>query len=337
MSQILIKHGVYRNKTVTNQVFTLVKGYQVGAKGGFVTVEGSDFAGIDKIRIKVDSISDYEFIKGDDMPHPVTAQVAVETETDEQIMTRIGERFEILHEMAKAAIAGDVRAMIVTGPPGVGKSYIVEKEIEMTTMLDKIAGRKIRSEVVKGSTTALGLYCTLYKYSDPGNVLVFDDCDSALLDDVSLNLLKGALDTGKKRKISWLSDSSMLRREDVPDNFEFKGTIIFITNINFDNIRSKNLKDHLAALTSRCHYIDLTINTTREKVLRIKQVAQEAELFEEYDFTPKDSEEIVDFIAENHANLREISIRTAIKIADLKRTFPTNWQKMARTTCMRPS
>ena len=335
MSQILIKNGSYRNKPVVNQVFTLVKQFQMGAKGGFVTVDGTELFGQDKVRVRVDSMADYEFV-GDTMPHSVAAPVAVEVETDEQIMSRIGERFEILHEMSKAAIAGDVRAMIVTGPPGVGKSFIVEQEIEKSTMLDKIAGRKIRSEVVKGSVTPIGLYCTLYKYSDPGSVLVFDDCDAALMDDTSLNLLKGALDTGKKRKISWLADSSMLRREDVPDNFEFKGSIVFITNINFDNVRSKTLKDHLAALTSRCHYIDLTINTTREKVLRIRQVAEQNELFADYDFTEQDCKEVVDFVADNHAHFRELSIRTVLKVADLKRTFPSNWIRIARTTVFRP-
>jgi hypothetical protein len=250
-------------------------------------------------------------------------------------MTRIRERFDILTEMTKAATAGDIRAMIVSGPPGVGKSFGVERIVEKACLFDKIAGKRLRAEVVKGSSTALGLYCTLYKYSDANCVLVFDDCDSILVDDVSLNLLKGALDSGKKRKISWLSDSNMLRREGVPDSFEFKGSVIFITNLKFDTMKSQKLRDHLEALQSRCHYLDLTLDTMRDKVLRIKQIAQDGALFADYDFEPCVQDEIIEFMETNKNKFREMSLRMAIKIADLKKSFPLKWKAMAEVTCMK--
>ena len=81
-------------------------------------------------------------------------------------------------------------------------------------------------------------------------MLVFDDCDSILLDDISLNLLKGALDSGKKRKISWLSEYRALKEAGIPDSFNFHGSVIFITNLKFDKMKSQKLKDHLDALQS---------------------------------------------------------------------------------------
>jgi replication-associated recombination protein RarA len=48
-------------------------------------------------------------------------------ESDETILNRLRDRFEILDDMTRAVKKGDVRAMIVTGPPGVGKSFGVEK------------------------------------------------------------------------------------------------------------------------------------------------------------------------------------------------------------------
>ena len=81
------------------------------------------------------------------------------------------------------------------------------------------------------------------------------------------------MDSGDRRKISWLSDSSYLRKEHIPDQFDFKGTVIFITNLKFDQVKSKKLADHLDALQSRCHYIDLTLDSERDKFLRIKQIA----------------------------------------------------------------
>ena len=77
----------------------------------------------------------------------------IKFETDQQVMDRIATRFSILHDMTKAVIAGDVRAMIVTGPPGVGKSYGVEKELNKSSMMDSIAGRPLKYEVVKGANT----------------------------------------------------------------------------------------------------------------------------------------------------------------------------------------
>jgi hypothetical protein len=165
--------------------------------------------------------------------------------------------------------------------------------------------------------------------------VVFDDCDSILLDDVALNLLKGALDSGKKRKISWLSESSSLRREGIPDSFEFKGSAIFITNLKFDKMKSQKLRDHLDALQSRCHYLDLTLDTMRDKILRIKQIAKDGVLFADYDFEPCVQDEIIDFMNVNQNRLREMSLRMAIKIADLRKSFPNNWKRMAETTCMK--
>ena len=340
MSAIRVISGEYRNNPVKNATFNLVKGFQTGAKGGFVTVKSAGYFGpeFDVVRIKVNNIKDIEYVNGEAVSNDNTvAFVAAqtETETEEQIMTRIRERFDILNEMTKACVNGDIRAMIVSGPPGVGKSFGVEREIEKATLFDKLAGKRLRAEVVKGSATPIGLYQTLYKYSDANCVLVFDDCDSILLDDVALNLLKGALDSGKKRTISWLSESSALRREGIPDRFEFKGSVIFITNLKFDTMKSQKLRDHLDALQSRCHYLDLTLDTMRDKVLRIKQIAKDGVLFSDYDFEPCVQDEIVEFMEANQNRLREMSLRMALKIADLRKSFAGNWKRMAETTCMK--
>jgi hypothetical protein len=342
MSQsfVRIKSGAYRTTNVSGRVFQLVDQYRSGAKGGYVTVKnGGQFPGFpEDIRVKVNNMSDYEFVTEGDAE--VTECVAVEaevasTQTDDERMAEIAERFEILTEMTKAAVSGDIRAMIVSGPPGVGKSYGVEQEVEKATLFDQIAGKRLRAEVVKGSATPIGLYQTLYKYSDSNCVVVFDDCDSILLDDVSLNLLKGALDSGKKRKISWLSESSTLRREGIPDSFNFNGSVIFITNLKFDKMKSQKLRDHLDALQSRCHYLDLTLDTMRDKVLRIKQIARSGGLFADMEISDIGQDEIIEFMNANKNKLREMSLRMAIKIAQLYKSFPTKWQMLAQTTCMK--
>jgi hypothetical protein len=338
MSAIKIINGTYRGYKIHNTEFELVSGFQTGAKGGYVTVKNSGhfpkFG--NTIRVLVDNISDIEYTAGMAQENTVKFEKpATPVETDEQAIERIRERFDILHEMTKASVTGDIRAMIVSGPPGVGKSFGVEQEIEKATMFDKLAGKRLRAEVVKGSATPIGLYQTLYKYSDSNCVVVFDDCDSILLDDVSLNLLKGALDSGKKRTISWLSESSALRREGIPDRFEFKGSVIFITNLKFDQMKSQKLRDHLDALQSRCHYLDLTLDTMRDKLLRIKQIAKDGELFKDYEFEEAVQDDIIDFMHTNKDRLREVSLRMALKIADLRKLSVLNWKRLAETTCMK--
>ena len=257
--------------------------------------------------------------------------------TDEDIMGRLRERFSILDDMTRAVKKGDVRAMIVTGPPGVGKSFGVEKVLAKHDVFATVAqNEKLKKyEVVKGAMSAIGLYKKLYEFSDKKCILVFDDCDSVLLDDLSLNILKAALDSSKKRMIHWNTDSRLLRSEGVPNQFEFKGGAIFITNIKFEHVRSKKLQDHLAALESRCHYLDLTIDTDREKLLRIRQVVSECGMLDDYEFSDLEKEVLIDFIDEKKGRLRELSLRMVLKLADLKKSMPGNWRSVADVTCMR--
>jgi hypothetical protein len=261
------------------------------------------------------------------------------TETDEQIMTRLANRFEILEDMTRAVKKGDVRSMIVTGPPGVGKSFGVEKVLARHDVFADVAndGKLKKYEVVKGAMSAIGLYKKLYEFSDKKSILVFDDCDSVLLDDLSLNILKAALDSGKKRMIHWNTDSRSLSQEGVPNSFEFRGGAIFITNIKFDHVKSKKLRDHLEALESRCHYLDLTIDTEREKLLRIKQVVRDADMLSAYELSDEHKTEVVQFIMDNARRMRELSLRMVLKVADIRVAMPDKWQAVVEVTCMRNS
>jgi hypothetical protein len=282
----------------------------------------------------------YRVLKLDEQPTKnFTAKTIAEPvskETDAEIMERMRERFEILDDMTRAVKKGAVRAMIVSGAPGVGKSFGVEKVLSKHQLLADVANdQKLKKfEIVKGAMSAIGLYKKLYEYSDSKCILVFDDCDSVLLDDIALNILKAALDTSKKRTISWNTDSRSLIAEGVPNSFEYKGGAIFITNINFANIKSKKLQDHLAALESRCHYIDLTIHTERDRMLRIRQIVGDG-MLADYEFSTEQQAELVEFIDSNKKRLRELSLRTVLKAADLIKSFPAKWQRVAEVSLMR--
>ena len=371
MARIEIVEGVYKirgtDTSVAGYTFEMIEQYKEGNGGGYVTVDGSSVepaGGLAipprNIRIRCSGVASYNVVSGEvptrvpegvsmltalkskapkgvevtDFTQVKVPDAAVAHETDEQIIERTRMRFDILKDMTKAVKGGDVRAMIVTGPPGVGKSFGVEEVLARDDLFNTLGERKPKYEIVKGAMSPIGLYRKLYEFSDNKSIIVFDDCDSILLDDVALNILKAALDSSKKRTISWNTDSRLLRSEGIPDRFDFKGGAIFITNLKFENVRSKKLQEHLAALESRCHYIDLRMDTDREKVLRIKQIVKDG-MLDCYDLPAEAKDEVVNFIEEHRGKMRELSLRTVLKCADLRKSFPNNWENMAKVTIMK--
>lgn len=334
MQQVVVHNGTYRNQPVADKVFSLTKDFRQGASGAYITVDGTDHTDMPdrNVRIGVADVNCFSLMSAD-------GEVAVpeKTETDDQIIERLRERFQVLEDMSYASCDGVVRGMVVTGPPGVGKSYGVEKVMREAETMNKMGGgaestgRKFGME--KGAASAIGLYKLLFEYANEGSVLVLDDCDSVLYDETSLNLLKAALDSSPKRFLSWRSESSVLRREGIPDKFEFKGSIIFITNLKFEKTRGK-IKDHLDAIMSRCHYLDLTLDTMHEKWLRCKQIVSDG-MLDTYNFPAEEKQDMLDHIHNNRNKLREMSLRMVLKIADLKKMNGTKWKRYVEMTCMK--
>jgi hypothetical protein len=331
MTNIRIVDGTYKirgkDTDMTGLVFPLVEEFKVGAAGGYVTVDGAAVNGFPdrNIKIKVAGPEGYEQV-GENV------KTTERKESDAEIVERIRERFDMLKDMTKAVKKGSVRAMIVSGPPGVGKSHGVEEVLDRYATMETLGAGKTH-EVIKGAMSPIGLYCKLFNMADKGKVVVFDDCDSIFQDDLSLNILKAALDSKKNRWIHWNTDSFKLRNEGVPDKFKFEASAIFITNLKFDKVKGK-LREHLSALESRCHYMDLTIDTDKDKVLRIKQVVSDG-MLDDRKLSDETKEDIMDFVDINKNRLRELSLRTVLKVADLAEAFPNKWEAMAENTVMR--
>jgi hypothetical protein len=256
-----------------------------------------------------------------------------ETETEVEAMARIRKSFHVLTEVTNACKEGDIRSAIITGAPGIGKSYDVEQ-----ALLGKDYQRSLDSydkyEIIKGNLTPLMLFQTLFWHRHAGHVLVFDDCDRVFENDVSANLLKAALDTGKKRTIQWLSSGTELEAAGVDDKFDFEGAVIFLTNVNFNNIRDTKIGTHLRALKSRCLVLDLEVNTTIDMLRRIKQIMSDG-LLKKFRFTPEVEAEVYSFVRQNVEHLQELSLRTVLKVANLRKAFPVNWKELSAQTVMK--
>ena len=262
---------------------------------------------------------------------PVQAVDQASGETDAQINAKLRERFDILSMMTNAAIKGDARSMIVSGPPGLGKSFEVEQALEAWNP----SGNKF--SIVKGFVKPTGLFKKLYQHRRRGQVIVFDDCDAVFSDETTLNMLKAVCDTTDRRVVSYLSEYNMVDEESsdtIPKSFEFKGTIIFITNLDFDSLieRGHKIGPHLSALISRSHYIDLAMKTQRDYVIRIRQVV-DAGMLKAHGLNDQQQTDVMRFVDDNIDRLRELSLRAVIKIANLRKANAAKWESVARVTC----
>jgi Cdc6-like AAA superfamily ATPase len=259
---------------------------------------------------------------------------SVRVETVAEIESKLADRFEALAIMSEATGKGINRSLIVSGPAGLGKSFTVEAK------LAELEQKGHSVTYIKGYVRPLALYKLLYETRHPNSVLVFDDSDSVFYDDVSMNLLKGACDSTERRVLHWLS-KSIEKEEDeegesIPEKFEFQGSIIFITNYDFDSmIESGNkLAPHFQALVSRSHYLDLAMKTKMDYIVRIRQVVRGG-MLRDRGFNAAEQTMILEFIENNMERLRELSLRMVVKISGLYKMDKKNWQKLAKQTCFR--
>lgn len=339
MTKVFIRNGKWRDLQIQKMEFELVSdGIMTGRKGMYVTVDGSPVnSNTSKIRIYFEKESDIEI--NDSVSVDTNTQendVQVYEETDEEVIARINDRFDVLTEMSEACAGGLIKSLIVEGSAGAGKSYNVEKALDNVKMYNMFEnhGDFEPFDIIRGTISPIGLYKKLYEFKEEGQTLVFDDCDSVFFDQTALAILKAALDTTPSRKISWNTNSYDLSENGIPTSFEFKGSIIFITNFNMEDSKSKQLKPHFDALMSRSHYLNLTIKTNRDKFLRIKGLIQKGTILEKYNFSETVEYEILSFIENNINNLRELSLRTTIKIADIVKMKPNDWKRIcAMTVC----
>jgi len=238
----------------------------------------------------------------------------------------INQRFEFVGDMVLMLCKGDQASVVVSGPGGLGKSHTVTAALQAAgltdvTVLDEFqVGSVIDTansyRVIKGYSTPKGLYRTLYENKD--GVVVFDDCDSVLKDPVSLNLLKAALDSYDRRIISWRAD---MRDEELPQSFEFKGRVIFISNMPSEALDQ--------AIITRSMAVDLSM-TSQQKIERMQYLLNQPNFMPEYAKNLK--QDALNLIDSFRDSVKELSLRTLIQVVKIRKSAGAKWKDLAEYT-----
>lgn len=256
-----------------------------------------------------------------------------EQKSDVEIVAEIRERFGMLNFIVNAAAEGEFPSVMVSGAGGVGKTYTINE------ILDKAKDKKgIKVDQVSGVVTAINLYKLLWRNKEKNAIIVLDDADAIFYSEDAVSILKAALDTSPVRKISWLSESSALKEEDIPQSFHYEGCMIFITNIDMQFVAEAKTKisPHIQALLTRTHYLDLKLHTTRQLVLWIDHIVRERNiLVVQKNLTKSEQDEVLKYIKDNAEKVRNLSIRMALQLADYLNAQPSKWKNMANVLALK--
>jgi len=326
MKQVKVNHGIHRND-IFSGTFELVtkyhRSYIPGPKAG--KIEILDLSGK---RVGI-------WVNPEDIAYLGTAAETTTVDiSDQELSDIILDRFNTLDDMTCGIINKDIRALIVSGAPGVGKTFTLVQALKQAVEEGSIS----KYTVLSGTASALGLYEALWNHREEGEVLLVDDTDSIFYDSDPLNILKAALDSGDTRTITWATDSRFLRQEEIPKSFEFNGSVVFISNEDFDKRIEKEdkISKHLEALMSRCMYLDLAIHSNRAIMLRIKQVVFGSDMLDKKGCSEEQKRLIISWMEQHIDQFRLLSIRTADQIASLIRMQPKNWERTAKSTLFKP-
>lgn len=241
----------------------------------------------------------------------------------EDIKLKVKQRFDILEEIAISVAMGISPALIISGAGGIGKSRIVK---------DVIESLGIDAKFVNGKVSPIGLFKLAYECREEGSVLIFDDSDSVFDDVDSINLLKQITDSCDDRRVSWHSNRTMVDMdgEDIPNDFDFYGSVIFISNIDFYKEAEANnkLAVHIGAMISRSFVLDVDMKNSDYFLARLEQILFEKMDESVYDMDTKNS--IYSFMTVEKNSLRELSLRMVKKIHTLMQTYGKDWQAKSK-------
>lgn len=242
--------------------------------------------------------------------------------TEHARIIRIQKNFASTMQVLECLVdaSNPIQSMIVSGAPGIGKSWNICKRLQE---LHDTA--EINYSYLNGKCSTGGLYEALYNARSKYSVLLLDDVEVFDSDD-KMNLLKAALDTGESRKISWMSRTQTT----LPKQFEFKGAVVFITNVNLAQqaLGSSGTAQHTKAVLSRSIFIDLEIHDAESIKAHVLNVLSTSPICTRLGCTPEEQTEVLNFIAKYGEHIPNLSLRTPVLMSGIIKKYKNEWESI---------
>jgi hypothetical protein len=252
------------------------------------------------------------------------------------IVQDVIDKFMTIYKICKVFVTGNSaqKGIIISGDAGTGKSHYAKKAFIDTNTTDRVDYNKSKS------FKAAAFYVRLFLNRNPGDVVAFDDCGLEHLTGedfkVVIELLKGATEMTKgERILGWerATQNELMKAHNVPNEFDFQGSIIWITNSSFEQLEKK-LGAHWEAIQSRFIQIPVRLNQ-QEKLLYTLYLLEEVKMLEgdrcetkEGGYSKEIVEATISYIRKNYKYMPNVTARVAAQIADTMEMFPEDWETL---------
>ena len=252
------------------------------------------------------------------------------------IVQDVCDRFNTVYKLSKVFVTGNSaqKGMIISGDAGTGKSHFVQKAFVDTDSTHRVDYNKSKS------FTAASFYVKLYLNRNAGDVVTLDDCGLEHLTGKDFqtvtDMIKGATEMTKgRRMIGWerASTNKLMEEHNVPSEFDFQGSIIWITNSSFEQL-AKKFGENWEAMQSRFIQVPIRLNE-QEKLMYTLYLLEDVGMLEGSMCQTKEggySKEIVDetvkYIRSNYKYMNNVTARVAAQIADTMEHFPEDWKTL---------
>jgi tRNA A37 threonylcarbamoyladenosine biosynthesis protein TsaE len=249
------------------------------------------------------------------------------------IVKRVVDKFKTIQQIAEVFVVGNSaqRGLLISGDAGTGKSHYIKQAFIKTKTTKRVDYNKSKS------FTAPAFYAKLWENRKKGDVVVFDDCSLESMSTGDFrkftDFLKGGLELEKGIKMlgyEAATKNQLFKDLGVPNQFDFQGSIIWITNTRFDKL-SKKFGDNWDAIQSRFIGVEVFL-TKEEKYMYTMHLIDELDILgknceaKEGGYGLKIIEKTLNYLSDNYNDFKEITPRVAIKVADTMSEYPDMWE-----------
>jgi len=154
-----------------------------------------------------------------------------------QYTLTLDKKIEMVRMSVRAVTRGYKISRLVTGNPGIGKSFAVLEEIKNEIEFLRGEGKNLSYELVSGGIKdAVSFYTTLADNNNPDKIILLDDVNVIITDKECREILRAATTNEVVRRVSYAANKIVKGKSFYRPKMDFTSKIIIITNIQRSKI-----------------------------------------------------------------------------------------------------